>query len=180
MNIIILDNGGVRKILDISIAEAVEMIRNTNKFQHSMRVAKHMASLAIYFGEDPNEWELVGLLHDLDYDKTENQRELHGVLAAEQLRGRLSNRALNAIKCHDHRTGNKPDSRLARILIAADALDSFIEMITKEEKIPSIEDIMTNLKREDMEKPWLPRIIKNCEYEDILLGKFIELKLENL
>jgi putative nucleotidyltransferase with HDIG domain len=166
----------VRKIMSITKAEALEMIRNTSRFHHSCRVAVHMAALAEYFGENPLEWELAGLLHDLDYDETVNQRELHGILAAEKLRGKLSSRALNAIMSHDNRTDVEPESRLARILIAADALDAFIEIISVEENL-SIEDIANKLKDKQFDKPWLPQIIKNCEYEDILLGKFIELKL---
>jgi hypothetical protein len=81
---------------------------------------------------------------------------------------------------HDYRTNVEPESRLARILIAADALDAFIEILTETDEIPSIEEIVERLKEESIEKPWLPRIIKNCEYEDILLGKFIEMKLEPL
>ncbi|NHJ31660.1 MAG: HD domain-containing protein, partial [Asgard group archaeon] len=132
----------VGKISDITIAEAIEMIRNTSKFHHSCRVAMHMSALAEYFGENPIEWELVGLLHDLDYDETGNQRELHGILAAEKLRGKLSSRALNAIMSHDYRTDVEPESRLARILIAADALDAFIEMLTENEEMPSIAEIV--------------------------------------
>jgi len=161
---------------NITIAEALEMIRTTSKFHHSCRVAVHMKSLAEYFGENPIEWELVGLLHDLDYDETKNQRELHGILTAEKLRGRISNRALNAIKSHDYRTNIEQESRLARILMAADALDIFIEMLAEFGEIPSVEEIIEKLKENDFDKPWLPRIIRNCEYEDILLSKFIELK----
>jgi putative nucleotidyltransferase with HDIG domain len=166
----------VGKIADITIAEALEMIKDTSKYHHSCRVAVHMTALAEYFGENPKEWKLVGLLHDLDYDETKNQRELHGILTAEKLRGRLSSRALNAIMSHDFRTNIEPESRLARILIAADALDTFIEMLAEHEEIPSVEEIINKLKENDFDKPWLPKIIKNCEYEDILLSKFIELK----
>ena len=168
------------KIADITKAEALEMIRDTSKFHHSCRVAVHMASLAEYFGENTIEWELVGLLHDLDYDETENQRELHGILAAEKLRGRMSSRALNAIMSHDHRTNVEPESRLARVLIAADALDTFIEMLTEIGMTLSIDEIIDKLAENDFDKPWLPQLVKSCEYEDILLEKFIEMKLELL
>ncbi len=160
----------------VTRAEALEMIRETSKYHHSCRVAVHMISLAEYFGENPVEWELVGLLHDLDYDETVNRRKLHGILAAERLRGRLSSRALNAIMSHDYRTENEPKSRLARILIAVDALDTFIEMLADKGIALSVNEIINRLEVNDYEKPWLPRIIKNCEFEDILLRKFIEMK----
>ena len=71
----------------LTIAEAVELVRETSRFNHSLRVAQHMRALARYFEEDLDEWELAGLLHDLDYDETMDNREMHGIFAAEKLKG---------------------------------------------------------------------------------------------
>ena len=158
----------------ISREEALDMIRNSSKFQHQIRVGKIMANLADYFQHNKDEWELVGLLHDYDYDLTEDNRELHGLITAETFSGRISDEALEAIKSHDYRTGYDPDSLLARMLISADAFDTFYEMIKKDSKKITINLLKTKLKKWDLPKPWLKQLILNVQKFDITLDSFLE------
>lgn len=72
------------------------------------------------------DWELAGLLHDLDYDATVDDREHHGVKAADALSGLLDETVLYAIKSHDHRTGYQPSSLLDHSLRFADAVSMLI------------------------------------------------------
>ena len=46
-------------------------------------IMRHMAE---HFGEYVDAWGLAGLLHDVDYDKTKDTPEQHGLLGAEMLR----------------------------------------------------------------------------------------------
>ena len=86
-----------------------------------------MKGLAERLGENRAKWELVGLLHDLDYDFVKGDMSKHGIIAARTLEGRLSEEGLYAIKSHDQRAGFTPRSLLDRSLIAADAIAIFIE-----------------------------------------------------
>ena len=56
-------------------------ITKRNIRYHMLAVEAVMRSLARHFGEDENLWGLTGLLHDIDYEKTEGAWEKHGVLA---------------------------------------------------------------------------------------------------
>ena len=62
-----------------------ENIQNKNLRKHHYGVAAAMKGLAIEFGGDPDTWEIVGLLHDADYEKTKDQVEQHTILLAEIL-----------------------------------------------------------------------------------------------
>ena len=62
-------------------------LKNKNLQKHVLAVAAVMKHLAVRFGADEGVWELVGLLHDLDYEETLKDPDRHGLLSAEWLRG---------------------------------------------------------------------------------------------
>jgi putative nucleotidyltransferase with HDIG domain len=115
----------------ISEDSALELLEkevgNDNLKRHMLAVSKIMGALAAKTPErDKEKWILVGLLHDLDYERTKDNPEMHGLMAAEMLKGELPEECLHAIKAHNKRTGVEPDSEMAKALIAADALSGLI------------------------------------------------------
>ncbi len=106
----------------ISIREARKIARDGTRYGHSVVVGSLMKNLAEYWGQDSVLWEVVGVLHDIDWDETRNNKEMHGVIAAERLRGKVPDAGLDAIKCHDHRTGFVALTKLDKALIFADGL----------------------------------------------------------
>lgn len=113
-----------------------------------------MRALAGEFGGDEDEWELVGLLHDLDYDLVQADMSQHGIKASDMLRGKLSESSLHAIRTHDHRTGVEPETLLDESLIFADSLVVFTEdqPIDASAKASELEDM---LGEEATLKPWI-------------------------
>lgn len=142
----------------ITKEEAVKLIEGSSKYTHSILVSKIMKSLAEKFGEDEFEWELVGLLHDLDYDQVQGDMSQHGIETADILKGRLSERSLHAIRSHDFRTGVKPETLLDESLIFADSLAVFIEdqHINASTEALRIEEA---LQVEAVRKPWITKNI---------------------
>ncbi len=69
--------------------------------QHSLASSAVMRGLAGHFGEDAELWSLTGLLHDLDWPRTMDHPERHGLDACELLAGRLPEEALQAIRAHN-------------------------------------------------------------------------------
>jgi putative nucleotidyltransferase with HDIG domain len=117
----------------ISIENAVEQvereIENDNLRKHMLAVSKIMDALADKMGitaEDKEKWILVGLLHDLDYERTKDNFEKHGIITAEMLKEELPEDCLQAIKAHNKRTGFEPNSVMGKALIAADAISGLI------------------------------------------------------
>ena len=100
----------------ISSTEAISMISESSKYEHSILVSRIMSSLAEHFQTDKEEWVLAGLLHDLDYDVIDGDMSMHGLVAASMLEGKVSEGVLHAIMSHDHRTGVEPVSLLDRSL----------------------------------------------------------------
>jgi putative nucleotidyltransferase with HDIG domain len=111
--------------------EALEMVKtnvkNQNIVRHMIAVEAIMKSLAKYLEENEELWGLTGLVHDIDYEKTAQNFEKHGILAEGMLRGKVPEETLRAIKAHNHEySGVMPVSRLEKALIASDAISGLI------------------------------------------------------
>ena len=119
-----------------------------------------MVELSYAHGEDVTNWELAGLLHDLDYDSTVDDRGRHGVRAAEALSGLLDDAVIHAIKSHDHRSGHQPSSLLDHSLRFADAVSI---LLTEPDEI--IEG-----------KPWIRDIIEGYQLpEGLSMSELVRL-----
>ncbi len=161
----------------ISREEAIKLIKGTSKYIHALAVSLIMCKLADRLAEDEKKWELVGLLHDLDYDLSKDDMSKHGILASNTLKGKLSEDCLNAITRHDYRTGFKPQSKLDKAIIIADSLVNIIGNI---EKNCSVKRIEYELERVSTEKPWLKENIVKCEEIGIAKSDLLEIAQELL
>ena len=45
------------------------MVTEEHLILHALNVCYAMGALAEHFGEDPDHWKAVGVLHDYDYEK---------------------------------------------------------------------------------------------------------------
>jgi len=164
----------------ISQEEALKLVRNTSRYAHALMVSRMMKELARVFGEDENEWVLVGLLHDLDYDEVKNDMRKHGVAAAEKLKERLPENCIHAIKAHDYRTGIKAKSKLDSALIATDSLASLIEKMGKTAKELTAEKLQAELESISVNRPWYKSNVLKCEEIGLRMDDFLRLCLNSL
>jgi putative nucleotidyltransferase with HDIG domain len=137
----------------ITKEEALHLIKRTSKYAHAVTVSQIMRKLAIRLGEDEEKWELVGLLHDLDYDLVREDMSQHGILASEQLKGQLPEDCLYAIKSHDYRTGFTLQSTLDKALSLADLIVWINEQVAS--TITTIEELNSAIERITTIEPWL-------------------------
>ena len=144
----------------MSRREALRMIEGSSRFAHSVLVSRVMLILGRRLGGDEGEWELIGLLHDLDYDSVQGDMARHGVMAAKSLSGKVSDEGLDAIRSHDNRTGFKPSGLLAESLRFADA----VVVLMEDQRLQGpIEDAALEhaLRLESTRKPWIPELIES-------------------
>jgi len=112
----------------ISIKDALELIKGDSSYFHSLLTGKIMRILAEMLNYENNvEWELTGLLHDLDIDLIRDDMSKHGLVAADMLRGKIPQNCIHAIKSHDFRTGVEPTTLTDKALIFADAVSTVYE-----------------------------------------------------
>lgn len=163
----------------ISRAEARELVKESRKYSHVLLASNMMRRLAYRLGENILEWEMVGLLHDLDIDETRHNRSQHGVTTARMLQGRLPEHCLYAIRAHDFRTGCKPRNRLDKALRAVDSLS---HILVKEISAPlgmvNAPRVSAELKRISLRRPWHKTNILKCMEIGLSLHEFLETCLD--
>ena len=149
----------------ISKKDALSLIEDSSRRDHMLLVGRIMAVLAGGLGGSRGLWETVGVLHDVDYDKTVEDRSKHGVVAANMLRGKLPEDALYAVMSHDRRTGFKPFSKLDHSLVFADALAALAREDGLEKPVTE-EALEAALTKVSAEKPWIRDLITGYPYAD--------------
>ena len=168
--------------------EAVRLIQSNvksrNMFRHMLAVEAIMRALAEHLGEDEDLWGLTGLIHDIDYEKTADNFEKHGVLAQEILRDKAPKEALKAILAHNYEsTGVKPETILDKALIAADAISGLIVacalvMPSKSVADVKIRTVEKKFKDKDFARGADRERIILCEEIGIPRKKFFEIALK--
>jgi len=109
--------------------EALELVKNhianRNLIKHMLATQACMRRLARHLGEDEEMWALAGLLHDIDYEKTESDPSRHGRVAVEILKDYgLDEEILQAIVAHVGSVARK--SKMDRALYSIDPLTGLI------------------------------------------------------
>jgi putative nucleotidyltransferase with HDIG domain len=99
--------------------------------KHMLAVEAGMRAYARRFGEDVEQWELAGLLHDFDYERFPNDAhsptDEHPSEGVRILRARgYPEEILEAILGHASYTGVPRGTRMAKALFAVDELTGLI------------------------------------------------------
>ncbi len=163
-----------------------ENLKNQNLVKHCLAVEAIMRELAEYLGEDKEKWRLLGLIHDIDYEKTKDNPKIHGILAAEILKDKVDEDILKAIKSHNfENTGIKPETKMEKALIASDSISGLIVacalvMPSKKLEEVRIETIKKKFKQKDFARNCRRERILFCEQIGIPREKFFEIALNAL
>lgn len=105
-----------------------EWVQNPNLRKHMLAVEACMRAYARKFGEDEEVWGVVGLLHDLDYERyPEAGPGAHPFVGVEELRRRgLAEPLCRAILSHADYSGVPRETLLEKALFACDELTGFV------------------------------------------------------
>jgi len=157
-----------------------------NLRKHMCAVSAIMGELAEKLGEDPKLWELVGLLHDIDYEETEDNPEEHAKRSAEILEGKLPEKALKAIRAHNFKHLDvEPESDLDNALIAADAISGLIvatALVMPNSKLEEarVESVLKKFNDSSFAKNIDRDRILYCEKLGLTKEEFVEISLKSL
>jgi predicted hydrolase (HD superfamily) len=103
-----------------------EYTKNENLRKHGLAVEACVAAYARKFGEDENEWSVVGLIHDFDYEMYPDAPD-HPLKGSEILKDEgYPEDVRRAILGHADYTGVPRDTQMAKVLFACDELAGFI------------------------------------------------------
>ncbi len=174
----------------LSRKEALERINehvlDENLKKHMIAVSAIMKGLGKKLNQNEKEWELLGLLHDIDYDETKDNMEKHGSVSAKMLEGILPEDALHSVKAHAHMfTGIEPETIMDWGLIAADAISGLViaaALMMPNKKLAEVR--VKTVKKKFKDKSFARSVnrdnIKMCEKLGLSLEEFYELSIESL
>lgn len=161
-----------------------EKIKNQNLIKHSLAVEACMKALAKNFGENEEKWVLAGLLHDIDYEETKDDSNLHSIKGAEFLEKLgIEKEIVEAVKTHNEAHGILPETQMAKALYCVDPLTGLIvaaTLVLPNKKIAdlTIENILNRFKEKSFAKGANREIILKCSEINLSLEKFVEICLE--
>ncbi len=118
-----------------------EFTESANLRKHAYAVEAAMRLYAAKLGGDPDEWGVVGLVHDFDYERYPQAPD-HPTKGAEILRERgYPEEWIQAILGHADYTGVARESDMAKALFAVDELTGLITAVALVRPSKSIMDV---------------------------------------
>jgi len=174
------------KLLDKYITDPITKL-------HCLESEAIMRELAKHFGEDEEEWGIIGLLHDIDWDLTKNNPKEHTVKAVEILQDAgASDFLIETIVSHGYGSElcgiNQDKVRSGKIqhaLAAAETLTGLIiasALVQPDKKLASVK--LSSLKKKLKNKSFAAKcnreIILECEKIELPLDEFLEIGLKAL
>jgi predicted hydrolase (HD superfamily) len=151
-----------------------------------LAVESIMRAAAKSLGESEEQWGLVGLLHDVDYEKTAMTPEKHSLLSEEILKGIITEDIIRAIKSHNTaHTGIVPISKMEKALVASDAISGLLvacALVTPSKKISDVkaESVAKKFGHKDFARGVDRRRIMACEEIGIPRDEFFQIALSAL
>ena len=163
-----------------------ENVSNKNLIKHMLAVEAIMKGVAEKIGEDPEEWSMIGLLHDVDFDKTKDNPKIHAIIAAEMLQGKIDDEKIRVIKCHNfENTGIMPEKKVDYALIAADAVSGLViaaALVIPSKKLADVktDSISKRYKEKDFARNCNREHMLFCEKFGLTKEEFFEIALRSL
>lgn len=172
-----------------------QMIQNQNLRRHGLAVEAIMRALAKYLKEkhpevekgefDEEEWGIVGLIHDADYELIEKDPTRHTLVTAEKLGPfDVSERIVNGIKAHHSDIKSNRENYLEKAVYAADELSGLITacaLVQPDKKLSSVsvESVLKKFKTPSFAAGAKRESILACESElNIKLDEFASIALK--
>ncbi len=159
-------------------------IHTENLFKHCLATESIMRKVAERVGADSDDWGLIGLVHDLDYETTKDTPEKHSLGTAEILRERgVPEEFLQAIVSHNEAVpGSRRESVLEHLLAASENITGLIvaaALVQPEKKLANVrpKSIRKRMKEKAFARSVDRGAIMECESAGIPLNEFIELSL---
>jgi uncharacterized protein len=189
--VVFMNNLGITKEQADKLVE--EYIRDPVTKLHLLESEAVMRVVAKHLGEDEEEWGIVGLLHDIDWDLTKENQSQHCVKAVEILRNTdASDFLIETIQSHGYANemisdllNKKRETKIQHCLIAAETLTGIIvasALVQPDKKLASVK--LKSLKKKFKDKSFAAKcdreLVRECEKAGISLEQFLEIGLTSL
>jgi len=157
-----------RMTRDDAWALVCEWIQNPNLRKHLLAAEAAMRAYARKFGEEEEAWGIVGLLHDLDYERHPSQEAGHPFVGIEELKRRgLPGVWTRAMLSHADYSGLARETLMEKTLFAIDELVGFITAVALVRPNKRLSEVDVASVRKKMKDKAFARTVNR---EDIVRG----------
>ena len=173
----------------LSREDALKLVRanvaKENNVKHMIAVGAVMRAVAARLGEDPQLWEMVGILHDIDFEVCTGPSD-HTIKAKEMLAGVVSDEVIDIIMAHNHEHTHVPiDSKAKKALIACDAVSGLVlacALVMPTKKLADVNpgSLMKKFKSKDFAKGVSRERIMLCTELGVSLDDFLAAALTGM
>jgi hypothetical protein len=170
-------------------SEALDLVRQhvkkENNVKHMIAVGAVMRRTAERLGQDQDRWEVIGVLHDIDFE-TCSGAEDHCLKARDLLKGKLDDQGIECIMAHNSaHTKVQVDTPMKMGLIAADASSGLVlacALVMPSKKLSDVkpESVVKKFGSKDFAKGVSRERIMLCEQIGIPRDEFLALALEGM
>jgi uncharacterized protein len=160
---------------------------------HLLESEAIMWAAAKHLGEKEDDWEIIGLLHDIDWDLTKENQSQHCVKAQEILKKvGGTDFLIETIQSHGYANEmipelaeKKRETKIEHCLVASETLTGIIvaaALVQPDKKLASVK--LKSLKKKFKDKSFAAKcdreLIRECELAGIPLDQFLEIGLTAL
>ncbi len=158
-----------------------ENLENKNMIKHCLASGAVMRGLATKLGEDESGWEIAGLLHDADAEKT--PPESQGTTVGEWVKDRVSKEIIQAMAAHNPSTGVEPQSKMDWALFAGEKLTGLIvatALVLPSKKLADVttENVLNRFKEPRFAAGAKRENISQCQKLGLSLEEFVDISLK--
>jgi predicted hydrolase (HD superfamily) len=170
---------------DESLALVRKHVAKENNIKHMIAVGAVMRELAVGLGEDPAKWEMVGILHDIDFEKCTGLTD-HTKIAKDLLKGVVEDEVMDAIMAHNwENTGVALDTKMKKALVASDAVSGLIvaaALVMPSKRLAEVkpDSLMKKFKSKEFARGASRERMAICSEFGLSLEEFLKAALEGM
>ncbi|OGZ33663.1 MAG: phosphohydrolase [Candidatus Portnoybacteria bacterium RBG_19FT_COMBO_36_7] len=160
-------------------------LTNQNLIKHSLAVEAIMRALAEHFGQDKEKWGMVGLLHDIDYERVKSDLAQHSLVGAKMLEDAGFEKDIcQAVKVHNEGHGIAPETLMEKAGYVVDPISGLIvaaALVLPSKKLADLttKNVLNRFDEKSFARGANRQIIKKCEELLVLsLNDFARISLE--
>ena len=102
-------------------------VKKENLINHCLATAAIMKGLAEKLGEDKEKWEIIGILHDIDFEEIEEDMNLHGERGYSiLLEAGVDEEIAEIVRRHNYEKFGDFETRVDVALTAADNISGLV------------------------------------------------------
>lgn len=168
-----------------ALALVHQYIQNPNMIKHCLASEAVLKALARHLGEDETKWGLAGLLHDLDFEITQADLQVHGQETAKILsEHHVDPEIIEAITLHNETSAQRSRQNCFHYALAAgETITGLIiatTLVYPDKKLAGVKvkSITKRMKEKAFAASVDREIIRECEKCGIPLAQFAEIALK--